>query len=92
MGLFLVGYAGSTTMTMGRPYTLLSVAAVAVGGTDFSGGKGSYVSGFIGAFVLIVLTTILQAMNVPEGLRSVIRGVLLITIMILNIMSSRNKN
>jgi ribose transport system permease protein len=92
MGLFLVGYAGSTTMTMGRPYTLLSVAAAAVGGTDFSGGKGSYISGFIGAFVLIVLTNILQAMNMPEGLRGVIRGVLLITIMIVNILSSKNRN
>lgn len=92
MGLFLAGYAGATTMSMGDGYTLLSVAAVAVGGTDLAGGKGSYVSCLIGALVLTVLTTILQALNVQEGNRLMVRGTILILIMIINVYSHRKKS
>ena len=92
MGLFLAGYAGATTMSMGNSYTLLSVAAVAVGGTDLAGGKGSYISCLIGALVLTVLTTILQALNAQEGVRLIIKGVILIVIMVVNVFSYRNKN
>ncbi len=92
MGLFLVGYAGSTTMSMGDSYTMLSIAAVAIGGTDLSGGKGSYLSCLLGAFVLTVLTTILQALNIHEGIRYVIKGVVLVIIMAINIISNRTKD
>ena len=79
-------------MSMGNSYTLLSVAAVAVGGTDLAGGKGSYISCLIGALVLTVLTTILQALNAQEGVRLIIKGVILIVIMVVNVFSYRNKN
>ncbi len=92
MGLFLAGYAGATTMSMGSSYTLLSVAAVAIGGTDLAGGKGSYVSCLVGALVLTVLTTILQALNVQEGVRLIVKGLILILIMVVNIYSHRRKS
>jgi ribose transport system permease protein len=89
MGLLLVGYAGSTTMKMADSYTLLSVAAVAIGGTNLAGGKGSYLSGALGALVIIILNSILQALSISQGLRSVIQGGLLLVIMLLNSKSAK---
>ena len=91
VGLFLAGYAGSTTMTMGERYTLLSVAAVAIGGTNLAGGKGSYLAGALGALVLVILNSILQALNMEQGIRSVIQGLLLVFIVYLNTKSTMVK-
>jgi ribose transport system permease protein len=85
MGLMIVGYAGSTTLNMAVSYTLLSMAAITVGGTSLSGGQGSYVSGALGAIVLIELNSILQALNMNLGMRQVIQGGLLLVIMLFNI-------
>jgi ribose transport system permease protein len=85
MGLLIAGYAGSTTLNMAVSYTLLSIAAITIGGTSLSGGRGSYVSGALGSIVLIELNSILQALNMEQGMRLVIQGGLLLVIMMFNI-------
>lgn len=84
VGLLLVSYNGGTTLSMGTSYTLLSVAAIAIGGTNLAGGKGSYVAGVLGGLVMIILNNILQAFSIVQGLRSVIQGVILLIIMLIN--------
>lgn len=83
-GLMLVGYAGTAQMDMASEYTMLSVAAVVIGGTKLTGGKGTFVGGALGSLVLILITTILQALNMAAGLRSLIQGIILIVILIAN--------
>lgn len=83
-GLMLVGYAGTAQMNMASNYTMLSIAAVVIGGTKLTGGKGTFVGGALGSFVLILITTILQALNMAAGIRSLIQGVLLIAILVMN--------
>jgi ribose transport system permease protein len=83
-GLMLVGYAGTAQMSMATSYTMLSVAAVVIGGTKLTGGAGSYIGGALGALVLVLITTILQALNMAAGLRSLIQGIILLAILLLN--------
>ncbi|SCP99472.1 ABC transporter permease [Anaerobium acetethylicum] len=83
-GLMLVGYAGTAQMNMASSYTMLSVAAVVIGGTKLTGGKGTFIGGALGALVLILIATILQALNMVAGLRSLIQGVILIAILMVN--------
>ena len=83
-GLLLVGYAGTAQMNMASSYTMLSIAAVVIGGTKLTGGKGTYVGGALGALVLILITYILQALNMAAGLRSLIQGVILVVILMIN--------
>ena len=83
-GLMLVGYAGTAQMSMADSYTMLSVAAVVIGGTKLAGGKGSFIGGALGACVLTLITTILQALNMAAGLRSLIQGIILIAVLMLN--------
>ena len=83
-GLMLVDYAGTAQMNMASSYTMLSVAAVVIGGTKLTGGKGTFVGGALGALVLILITNILQALNMAAGLRSLIQGIILIAILMTN--------
>lgn len=83
-GLMLVGYAGTAQMNMANNYTMLSVAAVVIGGTKLTGGKGSFVGGTLGSLVLVLITNILQALNMAAGLRSLIQGIILIVILMMN--------
>ncbi len=89
MGLLIVGYAGSTTLNMAESYTLLSLAAITIGGTNLSGGQGSYINGALGAIVIIELNSILQALNMDQGMRFIIQGGLLLIIMVFNVRGAK---
>jgi ribose transport system permease protein len=82
-GMLLVGYAGSGQLQMAGDYTLLSIAAVVIGGTKLTGGKGTLVGGALGAVVLVLLTSILVAIGMPAGVRQLIQGIILIIILII---------
>lgn len=81
-GALLLGYAGSSDLEIGNSYTLLSIAAVVIGGTKLTGGEGSYIGTVLGAIALIVLTNVLVAMRLPEGAREVLEGLALIAILV----------
>jgi ribose transport system permease protein len=82
-GLVLVGYTGSAQLEMASDYTLLSVAAVVIGGTKLKGGEGSLVGGALGSIVLVMLTSVLVAVGMPAGVRQLIQGLALLVILIL---------
>ena len=83
-GLILVGYVGSGQMNMGNTYTMLSIAAVVIGGTKVTGGKGTLAGGVIGSIVLMLLSSVLTSMGMPEGARQFVQGVILLIVLILN--------
>lgn len=83
-GLILVGYVGSGQMGMGDTYTMLSIAAVVIGGAKVTGGKGSLLGGVIGSVVLMLLSTVLTSMGMPEGARQFAQGVILLGVLIVN--------
>ena len=51
-GFLVVGNTGVVHLQLGQPFLFPSIAAVAVGGTLLSGGKGSYWGTMAGAIVL----------------------------------------
>ncbi len=82
-GFLLVGNTGVVFIAMGNPYLFPSIAAVAVGGTLLSGGKGSYFGTMAGALVLTLITSLLTTMQMPDSVRRmVLGGTLLILISI----------
>lgn len=91
-GLMLVGYVGSAQLQMGEEYTLLSVAAVVIGGTKLSGGKGGLIGGLLGAVVLMLLTSILVALGLPAGVRQLIQGAMLLAIILVNSREPKLRN
>lgn len=82
-GFLLVGNTGVVLIQLGQPYLFPSIAAVAVGGTLLSGGKGSYWGSMAGAIVLTLITSLLTTMQMPDSVRRmVLGGTLLILISI----------
>jgi ribose transport system permease protein len=82
-GFLLVGNTGVVHIQLGQPFLFPSIAAVAVGGTLLSGGKGSYWGTMAGAIVLTLITSLLTTMQMPDSVRRmVLGGTLLILISI----------
>ena len=82
-GFLVVGNTGVVFINLGQPFLFPSIAAVAVGGTLLSGGKGSYWGTMAGAIVLTLITSLLTTMQMPDSVRRmVLGGTLLILISI----------
>jgi ribose transport system permease protein len=82
-GFLVVGNTGVVHIRIGDPFLFPSIAAVAVGGTLLTGGKGSYWGTMAGALVLTLITSLLTTMQMPESVRRmVLGGTLLIMISI----------
>jgi len=73
-GFLLVGNTGVVHLQLGQPFLFPSIAAVAVGGTLLSGGKGSYWGTMAGAIVLTLITSLLTTMQMPESVRRMVLG------------------
>jgi len=73
-GFLVVGNTGVVFINMGNSFLFPSIAAVAVGGTLLSGGKGSYWGSMAGALVLTLLTSLLTTMQMPDSVRRMILG------------------
>ena len=62
---------------------LNAIAAVVIGGTSLSGGRGSVIGSLVGALTIAVLNTGLVIVRVPDTLQGVIIGaVIVLTVMI----------
>jgi ribose transport system permease protein len=79
-GFLLVGNTGVVHLQLGQPFLFPSIAAVAVGGTLLSGGKGSYWGTMAGAIVLTLLTSLLTTMQMPESVRRMVLGATLLVL------------
>lgn len=83
-GIMLAGYSDGATLRMGDDYLLPSVAAVVIGGSSILGGQGSFVGTVGGAILLTTLGTILAALGIEEGWKTIIEGgVILIALILL---------
>ncbi len=90
-GLVYVGLIKSASLSLAEPLVLPSVAAAVIGGTSIFGGRGGYTGTIIGALILRVLITLLTVMQIPEGARQILFGliVLLVTAAYLRIIEDR---
>ncbi|MGF6754062.1 ribose transport system permease protein [Paraburkholderia sp. GAS42] len=62
-GMLLAGFIGSASQTSGNDYLLPAIAAVVVGGTPFTGGKGSVVASAVAALFMAQLGQLVLALG-----------------------------
>ena len=77
-GLIIVGGTNSAALSLAEIYLLPSVAAVIIGGTSIFGGRGGYSGTIIGALILTVLNSILTLLDVPESVRQILYGAIIL--------------
>ena len=89
-GLFHVGYLQSADPNAGIGLELSAIAAVVIGGTSLSGGKGSVINSFLGVLIIAVLQTGLAQIGASEPTKRVITGLVIITAVILDVYRNRS--
>jgi ribose transport system permease protein len=81
-GLSLTASTGIGTPVPG-PYTLLSVAAVVLGGVSLAGGRGGIVGPIIAVVILQLLRTDMTFLRVDPNLAVVAQGIILIGVVMI---------
>ena len=81
-GVLLAGYANQAYQAMGDPYLLPTIAAVVVGGTHILGGRGTYSGTVMGVLMLTLLASILSVMQMEEGYKQIIYGIVIIVMLL----------
>jgi ribose transport system permease protein len=79
-GLYLASRLRAGTPTVGTDggYDLESIAAVVLGGTALTGGRGGVLGTLGGVFILAVLDNVFNQLEVDAFLKDVLRGVIII--------------
>ena len=90
-GLFHVAYLQSADPNAGIGLELAAIAAVVIGGTRLSGGKGSVINTFLGVVIIAVLQTGLAQLGVSEPSKRVITGLVIIIAVVLDVYRNRGE-
>lgn len=88
-GLMLTALIGSADPNIGTTYTLIAIAAVALGGVSLAGGKGGLIGAVIGAVDIFLLQSLLTAFNVSTYVLQVAYGAILVAAVILTALQDR---
>ncbi len=93
MGVFaaLAGLSVTASTGIGSPvpgpYTLMSIAAVVLGGVSLAGGRGGVLGPVLAVLVLQVVQTDMTLLNVDTNLASVLQGFILVGVVVLGTLS-----
>jgi ribose transport system permease protein len=79
-GIVLSGVTAAASATLADRYLLPSVAAAVIGGTSIFGGRGGYSGTIVGALILTVLTTLLTVLDMPEPVRQILFGLIILAV------------
>jgi ribose transport system permease protein len=90
-GIMMASRLNSAQPALGSGYELEAIAAVVIGGTSLSGGRGSILGTVIGALIMSVLTNGLRILSVPQEWQVVIVGVVVIGAVYADILRRRKK-
>jgi ribose transport system permease protein len=83
-GVFQLGYLQSADPNAGIGLELSAIAAVVIGGTSLSGGRGSVVNSFLGVLIIAVMETGLAQLGVSEPSKRIITGAVIILAVLLD--------
>ncbi len=86
-GLILVSRLGSAQPTLGSGYELDAIAAVALGGTSMTGGRGKITGTLIGILIIAVLNNGLNIIGVSSYYQDVVKAL----VIFLAVISDRNR-
>ena len=77
-GLLMISRLDSAQPTLGTGYELDAIAAVALGGTSMSGGRGKVTGTIAGVLIIAVLNNGLNIMNVSSYYQEVIKAIVIL--------------
>lgn len=90
-GLIITSRLSSAQPTAGTSYEMDAIAAVVLGGTSLSGGKGRIVGTLIGALIIGVLNNGLNIIGVSAFWQQVVKGVVILIAVLLDRFQTNHK-
>lgn len=82
-GIMLLGFSGNAQLSLGDEWLMPAIAAVLVGGTVIGSGMGFWQSTFTATVLLTTIIVVIQATGFPEGVKSVLYGVVILIALLL---------
>ena len=90
-GVMISARLGSAQPATGMGYELDAIAAVVIGGTSLSGGRGTVVGTMIGALIISVLTNGLQILSIPQEWQDVLLGIVILVAVFIDRLRKRSE-
>src|SRR6185436_16047832 len=90
-GLIVTSRLDSAQPNAGTSYELDSIAAVVIGGTSLSGGRGSILGTVQGAIIIGVLNNGLVLLNVSPFWQQVVKGIVILIAVIIDKANAKNE-
>lgn len=81
-GITLAAFSNGASLGLGDPYLFQSIAAAVIGGVSILGGRGKYIGTVGGALVIVMLITILEAIQIPEYGRNMVYGAVILVVLL----------
>lgn len=91
-GVAITCMTNSAAPAVGVNYTFNAMAAVVIGGTAFSGGKGGLVGTVLGALLMKILESGLSLMGIPSNWQKAIIGMVIVALIIIDVVNDHRKN
>lgn len=82
-GILGAGYMVTARCDIFNDYAFTSLVAVIVGGTTFAGGIGTFSGTVAGALLMTVLSNLLTTLAIPQTMRDILNGVIIILLLML---------
>jgi len=79
-GFLVAGLNKTASPALVESAVLPSVAAAVIGGTSILGGRGGFAGTIVGALILTLLNTLLTTLNMPEAMRQVLFGAIIVVV------------
>jgi len=87
--LCITGDTASGDPLVGGAMTLYSVAAVVLGGTALSGGRGSVVGSVLGALIIGLISSLVFYVGTPSQWQNLVQGLAILLALMLGVMVTR---
>lgn len=81
-GIIQTSHTGMSNPNIGPGFILYAIAAIIIGGTRFSGGKGTFVGTLIGAFIIGVFHNGLRLLEISFAIEQVLLGIIVFGLLI----------
>lgn len=81
-GALNAAYCGGANQDLGTTYFLPSIAACFVGGTNAAGGRSNIIAVCIGAFMMTLMSTFLNAARISIGGQRLIQGIFIVMLLV----------
>jgi ribose transport system permease protein len=78
-GILLAGYIGDSRLSTGGTYLFASIAAVVIGGTPLTGGRGSLIASFGGAIFISLLAQMVLSLGASTAVQGLVQAAVLVS-------------